>query len=373
MIPILDLKKQYHSIKKEIDARLQEILESGIFILGPNVKSLEKEIADFCTTKFAVGVASGTDALELALQALGIKGGDEVITTPFTFIATTEAILQIGAKIVFADIDPITYNIHPADIKNKLTRKTKAIIPVHLYGQPCQMDEILKYAKEYKFSIIEDCAQAIGAEYAGRRVGSFGNIGCFSFFPTKNLGGYGDGGMVVTNDENIAEKIKILRVHGSKNKYFHILEGRNSRLDEIQAGILRIKLKYLNEWNTKRAEKAALYNDYFVKAGLQNEITLPRANENTKHVYHIYVIRVKQRDELVEFLKSKGVSTAVNYPLPLHLQEVYKKLGYRSGDFPNSELAAKQVVSLPIYPELTSGEIELIVSLIKEFYAKKEN
>ena len=371
MISLLDLKKQYHSIKQELNAHLWEMLESGNFILGPQVKSLEEEIANFCQVKFAIGVASGTDALELALRAVGVKMGDEVITSPFTFIATTEAISQLDAKIVFADINLDSYNIDPEKIKKRITPKTKAIVPVHLYGQPCQMDGLMKIAGENNLSVIEDCAQAIGAEYRGRRVGAFGVASCFSFFPSKNLGCYGDGGMVVTNDEQIAEKIRMLRVHGSKNKYLHLLEGRNSRLDEIQAGILRVKLKYLNRWNEQRKEKAQGYSEFFLKSGLTNNIVIPKIIEQAKSVFNLYVIRTKQRDELFNFLKAKDIFTAIHYPLPLHLQEVYAELGHKLGDFPNAELAAREVISLPLYPEITLEQINSVVEAIKDFFARR--
>jgi len=369
MIPLLDLKKQYLLIKHEIDARLLEILESGNFILGPQVKDLEEEIANYCRVKFAIGVASGTDALELSLRALDIEAGDEVITTPFTFIATTEAISQVGAKIVFADIDPETYNIDPQKIEEKITPRTKAIIPVHLYGCPCAMDEIMTLARAKGLFVIEDCAQAIGAEYRAKKVGSFGDIGCFSFFPSKNLGGYGDGGMVTTDNEQIAEKIRLLRVHGSKNKYFHLFEGRNSRLDEIQAGILRIKLKYLDKWNEQRKEKARIYNELFRKNGLAGKVITPKIeDELIKNVFNLYVVRVKQRDELLQFLKSKSIFAAVHYPQPLHFQEVYSRLGHQPGDFPNAELAAKEVISLPLYPELTLNQINSVAGAIRDFF-----
>lgn len=368
MIPLLDLRKQYYSIKHEIDARLQEVFESGRFILGPQVRSLEQELANFCQVKFAIGVASGTDALELALRALGIKQGDEVITTPFTFIATTEAIVQVGAKIVFADINLDTYNIDPEKIKDKITAKTRAVIPVHLYGQPCAIEEIMKIARENNLLVIEDCAQAIGAEYKGKRVAAFGDVGCFSFFPSKNLGAYGDAGMVVTNNEEVAGKIKMLRVHGSKNKYFHLLQGCNSRLDEIQAGISRVKLRYLNGWNEKRKELAGIYNELFQKNNLADKIIIPRQVAQTNHVFHLYVVRVKERDRLLDFLKSKKIFAGIHYPLPLHLQEVYKEMGQGLGDFPNAELAAKEVISLPLYPELSKDEISCVISCIKEFF-----
>jgi dTDP-4-amino-4,6-dideoxygalactose transaminase len=368
MIPLLDLRKQYYSIKSEIDVRIQEVLDSGRFILGQQVKSLEEEMANFCQTKFAIGVASGTDALELALRALEVKVGDEIITTPFTFIATTEAITQVGAKIIFADINLDTYNIDLQKIKDKITANTRAIIPVHLYGHPCEMNEIMEIARENNLFVIEDCAQAIGAKYKGKVVGSFGDVGCFSFFPSKNLGGYGDGGMIVTSDRQVAEKIKMLRVHGSNNKYFYLLKGRNSRLDEIQAGILRVKLKYLNLWNELRRKKAEIYNKLFLKSSLTNEIILPKTSEYIKHTFHLYITRVKQRDKLINFLKSKNIFAGIHYPLPLHLQKVYKELGYKSGDFPNAELAAREVISLPLYPEIVLEQINSVVETIKEFF-----
>ena len=283
----------------------------------------------------------------------------------------------MGAKIVFADINLDTYNIDSKKVKDKITRNTRAIIPVHLYGQPCEMDEIMRIARENNLFVIEDCAQAIGAEYKDKRVGSFGDVGCFSFFPSKNLGGYGDGGMVAGDNEQIAEKIRMLRVHGSKNKYFHLVEGRNSRLDEIQAGILRVKLKYLNGWNEQRREKAKIYSELFLKNGLADRVTIPKIVEHTKHVFHLCVVRIKQRDKFLDFLKSKNIFAAVHYPVPLHLQEVYAELGHQLGDFPNAELVAGEVISLPLYPEITQDQISLVVETIKDFftnnsYPKKE-
>lgn len=372
MIPLLDLKKQYVSIKDELNRKIFEVLESSSFILGTQVKSLEKEIADFCGVKFGIGVASGTDALELALMALDIGPGDEVITSPFTFIATTEAISHVGAKIVFADIDISTYNLDPKEIERKITKKTKAIIPVHLYGQPCRMDAIMELAGKNNLFIVEDCAQAIGAEYKGKKVGSFGDIGCFSFFPSKNLGAYGDGGMIVTNNSQIDEKVRTLRVHGSRERYFHSIRGRNSRLDEIQAAILKVKLKHITRWNESRYQKAACYNEFFLKSGLCDKISIPEIDKQVKHVFHLYVVRAKQRDELFNFLMSKEISTGVHYPLPLHLQEVYKDRGYAKGDFPNAELVSKKVISLPLYPELSKDHISYIVSSICEFYNQEK-
>ena len=368
MIPLLDLKKQYHSIKEEIAASLHKLLESGKFILGDEGKGLEKEIAEFSETKSGIGVASGSDALEIALKALGIAEGDEVITSPFTFIATAEAIVEAGAKIVFADIDPETYNLDPSQITQRITPKTKAIIPVHLYGQPCNMDAIMSLAKTKGFYVVEDCAQALGAEYKGKKVGSFGDAGCLSFFPSKNLGGYGDGGMIVTNNQEVSDKARILRVHGSKDKYFHILKGRNSRLDEIQALVLRIKLKYLAKWNEVRRQRAGEYTELFTKNALTEKIKVPKTTIEEKHVFGLYTVRTKERKALIGFLKSKNISTAVHYPLPLHLQEVYKEIGYKAGDFPNAEAASKEVMSLPLYPEMSTDEVYSVVRAIKEFY-----
>jgi dTDP-4-amino-4,6-dideoxygalactose transaminase len=373
-IPILDLKAQYNAIRQPMDEAIKNVLESGNFILGENVKKLEAEIANYCGTKYAVGVASGTDALILALDALGIGKDDVVITTPSTFIATGEAIYRVGAQALFVDIDPQNYNLDPEKLKNYLKnlnlkerQKIKAIIPVHLYGQACDMEPILKIAQEYNLLVIEDMAQAIGAEYQGKKVGSFGDMGCLSFFPSKNLGAYGDAGMLVTNREEIAEKIKILRVHGCKEKYYSLMNGYNSRLDELQAAILRVKLKYLDQWNKMRRQNAAYYNELFKQYGLK-EIITPYESPQTKHVYHLYTIRTQKRDELQKFLKIKGISTGVYYPVPLHLQEVYKNSGYKLGDFPVSEKAAQETLSLPMYPELTEEDQQRIVKQIRDFY-----
>lgn len=367
-LALVDLKKQYHKLKNEIDSAIQKTLESGSYILGDNVCKFEEEIASFCNTKFAVGVASGTDALELSLRALGIEKDDEVITTPFTFIANAEAICRVGAKPVFADIDLDTYNINPAELRKKVTQKTKAIIPVHLYGQPCDMDKLMQISQEYNLKIIEDCCQAIGAEYKNKKVGSFGDTGCFSFFPTKNLSTYGDGGMVVTNNKDAYELLKMLRVHGSRNKYFHIHQGLNSRLDELHAAILRVKISHIQDWNNQRRKLAKIYNDYFKEANLTNIVICPKENNNVKHVYHIYAVRVKNRDALRDYLQKNGISSGMHYPLGLHMQEVYKKLNYKQGDFPNTELAASEVISLPMYPELKEQEIAYVIKTITDFY-----
>jgi dTDP-4-amino-4,6-dideoxygalactose transaminase len=367
-IPLVDLKAQYNSIKDEIDSAIQRVLQNGQFILGPEVKAFENEMAAYCGTKYAVGVASGTDALHLALVACGIKSGDEVITTPFTFIATAESIVKCGAKPVFADIGPKTYNIDPVQIEAKITAKTKAIIPVHLYGQPAAMDDILTIARKHNLMIVEDAAQALGAEYKDKKVGSLSDAGCLSFFPSKNLGAYGDGGMVVTNDPRIAETVKLLRVHGSKTTYHHFTHGFNSRLDALQASILRVKLKHLEKWNEQRCSKALLYNRLLSQL---DSIEIPLIEKDAKSSCNYYTIRVKHarlsRDELRNHLESKGIQTMVYYPLSLHLQEVYKYLGHKPGDFLQSELAQKQVLSLPMYAELSEGQIEEVVRLIKEF------
>lgn len=369
-IPLLDLVSQYKSIKTEVDEAIQQVLNKGTFILGENVRGLEEEIARFIGTGFGVGVASGTDALELSLMALGIGEGDEVITTPFTFIATAEAICAVGAKPVFCDINLDDYNIDPKEVLKKITKKTKAVMPVHLYGQACRMDELCEITKEYKIKMVEDCAQAIGAEYKGKKVGSFGDCAGFSFFPSKNLGAYGDGGMVLTNNPEAAATLKMLRAHGSSKKYFHKIKGRNSRLDELQAAILRVKLKKISEWNQARIKYANLYDTLFTKQKLEKEIALPKSQEDCLHIYHLYCIRVKNRDKLKEFLAGEGVASAIHYPLGVHLQEVYKNLGYKSGDLPNSELASSGILALPLYPEMSVEQIEYVVDKINSFYSK---
>jgi len=368
-IPLTDLKAQYKSIKKEVNAAISRVIEQGQFILGPEVETFEEEMAAYCGTRFAVGVASGTDALHLALLACGVKPGDEVITTPFTFIATSEAITQCGATPAFVDIDRRTYNIDPSQIEPKITRKTKAIIPVHLYGQPADMGPIQEMGNKYNLKIIEDCAQALGAEYNGKKVGSFADAGCLSFFPAKNLGAYGDGGMVVTNDPHIAEVVGMLRKHGSRVSYYHLLPGFNSRLDAIQAAILSVKLKYLDKWNESRREKASLYNRLLSKIdGIEPAYV---SNHNILSSSNYYTIRLTDshidRNELRKYLGLKGIATAVYYPLSLHLQEVCKPLGYKLGDFPQSELAQERVLSLPMFPELSQNQTEEVVSQINQF------
>ncbi len=366
-IPLVDLKAQYDSIKDEIDSAIGRVLRQGQFILGPEVKAFEEEMAAYCGTRFAVGVASGTDALHLALVACGIEPGDEVITTPFTFIATAESIARCGARPVFVDMEPRTCNIDPAQIEPKINSKTRAIVPVHLYGQPAAMDPVLELAQKYNLRVVEDCAQALGAEYKGKKVGSLGDAGCLSFFPAKNLGAYGDGGMVVTNAPEIAETVDVLRKHGSRTSYYHIMHGFNSRLDALQAAILRVKLKHLDRWNEQRRSKASLYTRLLSQV---DGIEPPHVEERNKSTFNYYTIRLVDsrldRNELRGHLESKGIQTMVYYPLSLHLQEVYRGLGYEVGDFPQSEQAQGQVLSLPMYPELSEVQIEEVVEALRE-------
>lgn len=362
-VNLLDLKAQYKSIENEINEVIKEVLESTHFIMGPNVKELEREIADFTETKHGIGVGNGTDALMLTLRAMGIKSGDEIITTPFTFFASAETTSVVGAVPVFADIEEDTLCIDPDSIEKCITEKTKAIIPVHLFGNMCNMDRIMEIAQKHNLYVIEDACQAIGAEYKGRKAGSMGHAGCFSFFPTKNLGAYGDGGMIVTNDDDLAEKIKLLRVHGMKKKYHHEAIGYNSRLDELQAAILRVKFKYINNWNKQRYEKAHIYNELLKDV----DVKLPTERENSKHVYHLYSIQSKYRDEIMAFLKENDIATGMYYPVPVHLQEVYKHLNYKEGDLPVSEEACTKTFALPLYPEITYEAQKYVCDKIKEF------
>lgn len=372
----LDLKSQYKSIKKEINLAIKRVLENSVFIGGKEVEEFENEIAKFCKVRYAIGVNSGTDALYLSLKAIGIKEGDEVITTPFTFIATAEVIANCGAKPVFVDIEPNTYNIDSSKIEKRITKRTKAIIPVHLFGQMADISEIMKIAKKYKLKIVEDAAQAIGAtirlkkkdkKSEIKKAGSFGDTGCFSFFPSKNLGAYGDGGMIVTDNPEIAEKLRLLKNHGSssKEKYLNLTLGTNSRLDAIQAAILRVKLKYLNNWNKERANKAQYYNKNLKNIG---DIIVPETNPDKTHIFHQYTIRTKLRDKLKNYLTKNGIPTMIYYPIPLHLQPAFKYLGHKKGDFPEAEKASKEVLSLPIYPELSKKEQDYIIKKIKDFF-----
>jgi len=368
-VPLIDLKAQYRKIRGEILRAIGEVCEGQRFILGQEVQKLEQEIAAYLGVDHAIGVASGSDALLLSLMAIGVGPGDEVITTPYTFFATAGAISHLGARPVFVDILPATFNIHPARIEDRLTERTKAIIPVHLFGQCCEMEPILKLAGSHKIKVIEDAAQVIGAAHHDQKAGTIGDLGCFSFFPTKNLGGYGDGGMIVTRDEEIARRLRRLRVHGSEERYYHLEVGCNSRLDELQAAVLRIKLNYLDQWNSARRACAQRYHQLFTKAALLSDLTLPEIVPGNSHVFHQYVIRAQQRDKLRYYLKEKGVDTEIYYPLPLHLQACYKDLGHREGDFPEAERLAKEALALPIYPELTEEQQSYIVEQIKLFYA----
>jgi len=359
IIPMLDIKAQHEPIKEEIKTALKEILDSGRFILGKNVNSLESEISSYLGAKHAVGLASGTDALYLSLRALDIKQGDEVITTPFSFIATAEAITYVGAKPVFVDIDNDTLNMDMAKLEEKISQNTKAIIVVHLFGLPADMNELASLAKKYNLKIIEDCAQAFGAKYRKSYVGSIGDCGCFSFYPSKNLGAYGDGGMLTTNSPDINEKVRVLRNHGTVGAYKHDFIGYNSRLDEIQAAILRIKHKHIDEYNGRRQQIAEIYS--FL---LRNVVKCPVTKDDRSHVYHQYTIRSSQRDRIAHALQESSVSSVIYYPLPMHLQQAFRFLGYKEGDFPESEAAAKEVISIPIYPELSTEAAEFIAGTI---------
>lgn len=365
-VPFVDLKVQYEAIREELNAGFQKVFEKTAFILGPTLQEFEEAFARYCGVKHAIGVANGTDALVLALKALGIGPGDEVITAVNTFIATAEAIVHAGATPVFVDCDPHTYTIDVAQIREKITSRTRAIIPVHLYGQPADMDPILEIAKNLGICVVEDAAQAHGALYKNRRAGSMGAIACFSFYPAKNLGAYGDAGAVVTTDDRLALVIRKLRDHGGIEKYQHDLVGYNSRLDTLQAAVLLVKLKYLDAWNRKRQQNAQLYDELLSQIP---GIVTPKVLERATHVYHLYVIRVEQgnRDELQLYLKERGVHTGIHYPKPLHLTPALKYLGYKAGDFPVAERYAQQILSLPMYPELTRAQIEYVVECIGQY------
>jgi len=362
-VPLLDLKAQYAKIKDEILAAVSQVLQSQVCIGGPKVAELEQKIAAISDCKFAVGVSSGTDAILSSLMSLDISPDDEVVTTPFTFFATAGCIARTGAKPVFVDIDPRTYNINPSLIEAAVTERTRAIMPVHLFGQMADMDLIMAIANKYNLVVIEDAAQSITSTYKGRKAGSIGTVGCFSFFPSKNLGGAGDGGMVVTNDAQLAQKIELLRKLGAQPKYFHKVIGYNSRLDTLQAAILEVKLKYLDEWSKKRREHAKIYNEAF--KGL--DIITPKEESFNYHIYNQYTIAVKNRNELEEYLKKNEIGHDVYYPLPMHLQECYKDLGYKMGDLPISERCSKRVVSLPIFPELVKEEQDFVIEKLREF------
>jgi dTDP-4-amino-4,6-dideoxygalactose transaminase len=362
--PFLDLKAQYRTIKAEINAAIQRVMESQQFILGPEVEGLEKEIAAYIQAQFAVACASGSDALLLALMALEVGPGDEVVTAPFTFVATAGSIARLGARPVFVDIDPVTYNLDPGKLAAAISPRTKAIIPVHLFGMAADMDAIMARG----IPVIEDAAQAIGAKYNGRAVGSIGLCGCFSFFPSKNLGGAGDGGMLTTSDGQFADRLRVLRNHGGHSKYECELIGMNSRLDALQAAILRVKLRYLDQWTEGRRKNAARYLELFQSRGLDRILTLPRVQVGCTLIYNQYVIRAPGRDELKEHLRACGVPSDIYYPKPLHLQRAFAYLGYKPGDLPESEAASREVLALPIFPEMKAEQQDLVVDSIARFY-----
>lgn len=389
----MNLKKQYATIKEEADKKVLEVLSSAQYIMGENVKEFEKEISEYLGIKHSISVGNGTDALVIALKALGIGEGDEVITTPFTFFATAESISFVGATPVFVDVDINTYNIDPAKIEERITEKTKAIMPVHIFGQPCDMDSINEIAKKHNLKVIEDACQAIGSEYKGQKIGTLSDIACFSFFPTKNLGCAGDGGMIVTNDDELATICRALKTHGSgvngqkayniinnieedtaednatdntvynPLKYYNYLIGQNSRLDEIQAAILRVKLRKLDDWNDSRREHARFYNEQLK----DTELVTPFEAKNVKHIYHLYILQSENRTELINYLKEKGIATGIYYPIPLHLQKAYKFLGYKEGDLPNAEYLSHRTFAIPMFAELTDEEKEYIVETLKKF------
>ncbi len=375
-VPLLDLKAHHEPLHQEIMAAIEQTFRSQTFILGPEVGKLEEQIAAYCQAKYGIGVTSGTDALLIALMALGVGPGDEVVTTPYSFFATAGAVARLGAKPVLVDIDPRTFNLDPNRIEKAMTQRTKAIIPVHLYGQSADMGPIMDVAHRGNLAVIEDAAQAIGTEYTdGRRVGSIGTIGCFSFFPSKNLGCLGDGGMAVTNDPDLAERMRVLRTHGSKPKYYHKLIGGNFRLDTIQAAVLTVKLKYLDQWTRRRQGNADRYETLFQQSGLiqAGRVRLPEAVYRTSgvkhyHIYNQFVLRVERRNDLMAHLKQKGIGTEIYYPVPFHLQECFRYLGHQEGDFPESERAANETVAIPIYPELTPAQQAEVVDAVTTFY-----
>jgi dTDP-4-amino-4,6-dideoxygalactose transaminase len=384
-VPLLDLKAQYAEVRTEVLAAIESVCASQLFILGEHVRALETEIAQYCGASHGVGVSSGTDALLLALMALGVTGGDEVITSPFTFFATAGTIARSGARPVFCDIDPQSFNLSSAAVQRFIDEhctfsggalvhrstggRIRALMPVHLYGRAADMQALVDIAKRYNIAVIEDAAQAIGTETEdGRRVGSIGDIGCFSFFPSKNLGAFGDAGLCTTKDAALAERMAVLRVHGGKPKYVHALIGGNFRIDELQAAVLRIKLKHLDGWTRARQRNAAFYDDAFAHAGLAPRLQTPHKPLRGRHIYNQYVVRAERRDELRAFLTGREIGTEIYYPVPLHLQECFGYLGYARGDFPHSERAAAETLALPIYPELSREQLDAVVAAVGEFY-----
>lgn len=370
-VPLLDLSEQNRILRPEIEAALARVLDTNAFILGSEVKALEDELAAYCGTKYAIGCASGSDALLLALMAVGVEPGDEVITTPYSFFATVSAITRLGARPVFVDIDPATFNLDVTQVEAVITPRTKAIEPVHLYGQCAEMAELNSIAAKHGVPVVEDAAQAIGAEENGRRAGAMSAIGCFSFYPSKNLGGMGDGGFMTTDDDDLARKLLALRVHGSEERYYHKWVGLNSRLDGFQGAVLRVKLPHLDTWSERRKQNADRYRSLFTDAGLAEHVTLPIERENCRHIYNQFVIRIRgRRDELRSFLTGNGVGTDIYYPVPLHLQECFAYIGYGKGDLPESERAAHESLALPIYPELRPEQQEYVVGRIAEFFKR---
>ncbi len=389
-VPLLDLKPQYEALKAEIQSAIERVCASQAFILGPAVKELERRIAEYCRCRHGIGVSSGTDALLVALMALEIGAGDEVITSPYTFFATAGTIARTGARPLFCDIDPRTYNLTPGAVRSLIAQhcesrggelrnrrtggRVKALMPVHLYGQVADMTPLVHIAREHGLRVIEDAAQAIGADDAeGRRACSFGDIGCLSFFPTKNLGAFGDAGLCVTSDAAVAERLKVLRVHGGKPKYYHALIGGNFRLDELQAAVLNVKLPHLDAWSAARRRNAAFYDRAFAQAGLaggerESAVRTPWADSRARHIYNQYVVRVRDRDRLRQHLAEQGVGTEIYYPVPLHLQQCFAYLEHRAGEFPEAERAARETLALPIYPELGEGELQYVVDSIAGFY-----
>ncbi len=376
MIPILDLKAQYASIKDEIKAAIDQVLESQQFILGPEVEALENALSEYCQCKYAFGVSSGTDALLLSLMAIGIQPGDEVITSPYSFFSSSGSIARLGARPVFVDIDPATLNIFADDVESKVTQHTKAILPVHLAGQVAEMNPIMEIARQHHLYVIEDACQAIGAEYKGRRAGSIGQVGCFSFYPSKNLGGYGDSGLVTCNDPKLADRISLLRNHGQRPKYHNVLLGGNFRMDALQAAVLRVKFKHLETWTAARRNHSAIYHRLFTERGIsitldeidrRKGIVLPIESPACRHIFHLYIIRTKYRDDLAYVLKEHGIGSEVYYPVPLHLQAGLSDLGYKKGDFPESEKASRETLAIPIYPEMTTEMLTQVADIITEF------
>jgi len=367
-VPFLDLKAQFGEIRDEVLDAVTRVLDSQHFILGPEVDALEREVADYVGVEFAIGCASGSDALLLAQMAIGLESGDEVITSPFTFGATAGSIARLKARPVFVDIHPDTFNFDERQLEAAITSRTRAIMPVHLFGLPANMDDILEIARKHHLAVIEDAAQAIGARWKGKGIGSLGTCGCFSFFPSKNLGGAGDGGMITTNDPQLAQRLRTLRVHGTRKKYRYELLGINSRIDALQAAILRVKLRYLNGWTAGRRRNAETYRELFTEYHLMGLLALPCAPKASFPVYNQFSIRAPRRDELQEYLSDRGISTEVYYPSPLHVEPAFEYLGYRRGDFPNAEAVSREVLSLPIYPELTIDQQQAVVATISRFY-----